>query len=123
MSREIVLAPAIATFLAVAEARSFVRAGKALGLTQSGVSRAISRLEDRVGVRLFQRTARTVVLTEEGRRFQERVAPLMAEIDEAANEVAGSTSRARGMLRVVADPLTARVMFEPHLGKLLSKHP
>ena len=121
--QEIVLAPNIATFLAVADAKSFVRAGKALGLTQSGVSRAIARLEERVRVRLFQRTARAVVLTEEGKRFYERVAPLMAEIDEAANEASSATVQARGLLRVVCDPLSARVMFEPRIGTLLGKHP
>jgi DNA-binding transcriptional LysR family regulator len=54
---------------AVVDAGSFVRAGQALGLTQSGVSRAIAKLEERVGVRLFQRNSRAVALTEEGRRF------------------------------------------------------
>jgi len=120
---DIVLAPGIAAFLAVADARSFVRAGKVLGLSQSGVSRAIARLEERVRVRLFQRTARAVVLTEEGRRFHDRIAPLMAEIDEAANEAATATAQATGLLRVVVDPLVARVFFEPRLAALLGPHP
>jgi DNA-binding transcriptional LysR family regulator len=120
---DIVLAPGIAAFLAVADARSFVRAGKVLGLSQSGVSRAIARLEERVQVRLFQRTARAVVLTEEGKRFHDRIAPLMAEIDAAANEAATATARATGLLRVVVDPLVARVFFEPRLAALLDPHP
>jgi DNA-binding transcriptional LysR family regulator len=120
---DIVLAPGIAAFLAVADARSFVRAGKVLGLSQSGVSRAIARLEERVRVRLFQRTARAVVLTEEGKRFHDRIAPLMAEMDEAANEAANAAARAAGLLRVVVDPLAARVFFEPRLGALLGPHP
>jgi DNA-binding transcriptional LysR family regulator len=68
----------IGVLAAVVEARSFVRAGEVLGLTQSGVSRAVAKLEERVGVRLFQRNARAVTLTEEGRRFYERVTPLIA---------------------------------------------
>ena len=68
----------IGALAAVVDAGSFVRAGEVLGLTQSGVSRAIARLEERVGVRLFQRNARAVTLTEEGRRFYERVTPLVA---------------------------------------------
>lgn len=117
------LAPGVAVFIAVADAKSFVRAGKTLGLTQSGVSRAIARLEERVRVRLFQRSARAVVLTEEGRRFYERVAPLMAEMDEAADEAASAKVQARGLLRVIADPLSARVIFEPRIGTLLGRHP
>lgn len=120
---DIVLAPGIAVFLAVADARSFVRAGKVLGLTQSGVSRAIARLEERVRVRLFQRTARAVVLTEEGKRFRDRVEPLMAEINDAANEAAAAAARVTGLLRVVVDPLVARVFFEPRLAALLGPHP
>src|SRR6185369_2465520 len=54
---------------AIVQTGSFVRAGARLGLTQSGVSRAIARLEQRVGVRLFDRNARAVNLTDEGRRF------------------------------------------------------
>src|SRR5580698_5786990 len=68
----------IGVLAAVVEAKSFARAATALGLTQSGVSRAVARLEERVGVRLLQRNARAVTLTDEGRRFYERVAPLLA---------------------------------------------
>src|SRR5882724_10422008 len=85
---------------AVVTARSFVRAGEVLGLTQSGVSRAIARLEERVGVRLLDRTARAVELTEEGRRFYAQVLPLYSRIEEAVNEAAGTTSVPRGRLRV-----------------------
>ncbi|WP_163364909.1 LysR family transcriptional regulator, partial [Escherichia coli] len=66
------------------EAGSFVRAAEALGLTQSGVSRAIARLEHRIGVRLLHRTARAVSLTDEGRRFHDEVAPLLQGIESAA---------------------------------------
>lgn len=94
-----------------------------MGLTQSGVSRAVARLEERVGVRLFQRSARAVVLTEEGKRFYERVAPLVEGIDDAANEAGSATVQPKGLLRVVVDPLVARVIFEPRLGLLLGAHP
>jgi DNA-binding MarR family transcriptional regulator len=59
----------IGVLATVVEAGSFVRAAESLGLTQSGVSRAVARLERRVGVRLFDRTARAIALTEEGRSF------------------------------------------------------
>ena len=59
----------VSVMIAVVEAGSFVRAADALGLTPSGVSRAIARLETRIGIRLFDRNPRAMVLTEEGRRF------------------------------------------------------
>ena len=56
---------------AVIECKSFVRAGEALGLTQSGVSRAIQRLEERLGIRIFERTSKIVRLTDDGKAFCE----------------------------------------------------
>jgi DNA-binding transcriptional LysR family regulator len=108
---------------AVVETRSFARASKALGLTPSGVSRAIARLEERLGVRLLQRTARSVSLTDEGRRFYESVGPLMQGIEDAADEAAGSMALAKGMLRVEVDSLVARVAIGPRIGAFLRAHP
>jgi len=68
----------------VTEVGNFARAAEVLGLTPSGVSRAVARLEARIGVRLFDRTPRSVTLTEEGRRFHAQVIPLLAGIEEAA---------------------------------------
>src|SRR5690349_10674947 len=104
---------------AVVSTKSFVRAGEALGLTQSGVSRAIARLEERVGVRLLDRTARAVELTDEGRHFYERVWPLYTGIEEAVNEAAGATAIARGRLRVNADPAAARLLLGPRISEFL----
>jgi DNA-binding transcriptional LysR family regulator len=113
----------IGVMAAVVEAGSFVRAATALGLTQSGVSRAVARLEERVGVRLFQRSARAVNLTDEGHRFYAQVAPLLTGIEDAAGEAAGAGSEPRGRLRVNVDSLTARVLLGPHAGALLAAHP
>ena len=73
-------------------------------MTPSGVSRAVARLEARVGVRLFDRTPRSVALTEEGRRFYERVVPLLGSMEEAATELAGWSATASGRLRISVDP-------------------
>jgi DNA-binding transcriptional LysR family regulator len=108
---------------AVVETRSFARASKAMGLTPSGVSRAIARLEERLGVRLLQRTARSVALTEEGRRFYESVRPLMQGIEDAAEEAACSTALAKGILRVAVDSLVARVVLGPRIGAFLRAQP
>ena len=59
----------IGVLSAVIEAGTFARAGEAMGLTQPAVSRAVARLEERVGIRIFNRTARAITLTDEGRRF------------------------------------------------------
>ena len=108
---------------AVVETRSFVRAGERVGLTQSGVSRAIARLEQQVGVRLFDRNARAVTLTDEGRRFHDQVAPVLAALTEAVDSAAHSAHRVRGRLRVNVDAFFARHVLAPRLGGFLAQYP
>jgi DNA-binding transcriptional LysR family regulator len=108
---------------AVVEAGNFVRAAGVLGLTQSGVSRAVARLEQRVGVRLLDRTSRAVTLTDEGRRFYARVAPLLTELEEAASDAAGASATVRGRLRVAVDPMFARLDLGASLTAFLAAHP
>ena len=74
------------TGIPVVDAGSFVGAGKALGLNQSGVSRAIQRLEQRLGARLFERNAKVIRLTETGRQFCEELVPLISQLEEAAEK-------------------------------------
>jgi DNA-binding transcriptional LysR family regulator len=113
----------IGVMSAVVESGAFSRAGEILGLSQSGVSRAIARLEDRIGVRLFHRTARAVSLTEEGRRFFEEVRPLLAGIEDAASVAAGAASLVRGRLRINSDAGFGQFVLAPNLHKLLSIYP
>ena len=113
----------IGVLSAVVETKSFHRAAGALGMTPSGVSRAIARLEERVGVRLMQRTSRTVSLTDEGRRFYESVAPLMEGIEAAASDAAGAKAQVKGLLRVSVDSSVARVLVGPNVGPFLAQHP
>jgi DNA-binding transcriptional LysR family regulator len=108
---------------AVVATGSFVRAGERVGLTQSGVSRAIARLEDQVGVRLFDRNARAVVLTDEGRRFHDQVAPLLGALTDAVDSAAGSAGRVRGRLRVNVDAFFARYVLAPRLDAFLARYP
>jgi DNA-binding transcriptional LysR family regulator len=96
--------------VAVADARSFGRAAERLGMTQSGVSRAIAKLEARLGARLFDRTSRAVILTDEGRGLYERVVQHLAGIGEAAAETSKSRDSVRGRLKVNVDPLFSRMM-------------
>ncbi len=92
-----------AWFRFVVEAGSFARAGEALGLTQPAVSRAVARLEQRIGIRIFNRTARSISLTDEGRRYYEAVAPLIAGIEDATLSAGRAKALVRGRLRVNVD--------------------
>ncbi len=113
----------VGTFAAVVEGGNFVRAVEALGLTASGVSRAIARLESQIGVRLFDRTPRAVILTGEGRRFYAQVTPLLAGLEEAAAEATGAKAAARGRLKINVDPSFARLILAPRLPEFLAKYP
>jgi DNA-binding transcriptional LysR family regulator len=108
---------------AVATARSFGRAAERLGMTQSGVSKAIAKLEARLNARLVHRTSRAVELTDEGRELYERVAQHLAGIGEAAAETLKSRETVRGRLRVTVDPLFSRLVLSPNLSKFLLQNP
>jgi len=108
---------------AVVEAGSFSRAGDMLGLSASGVSRSVSRLEERLGVRLLDRTTRSVRLTSEGARLYERAAPHLAGIEDAANVVSGAAVTVRGTLRASLNPIFARSVLAPHLPLLAQRYP
>ncbi|AKJ02364.1 DNA-binding transcriptional LysR family regulator [Archangium gephyra] len=113
----------ISVLVAVVEGGSFARAAEALGLSPSGVSRAIARLEARVGVRLLDRTTRSTRLTDEGRRFYEQVGPLLAGMEEAAIQASGTSNTVRGRLRVMVDPFFSRLLLAPRLAELLDRYP
>ena len=113
----------IGVLAAVVETGNFARAGEAMGLTPSGVSRAVARLEGRVGVRLFDRSPRAVTLTDEGRRFHSQVGPLLSALEEATTDVAGSAVSPRGRLRINADPWFARLVLAPRLPAFLATYP
>jgi DNA-binding transcriptional LysR family regulator len=108
---------------AVVEAGSFVGAGEALGLTQPAVSRAIARLEARVGVRIFRRTARSISLTDEGRQYYESVAPHLRAIEEATIEAGDSSAKVQGRLRVNVSESVGQFVLTPHLPPFLAQHP
>ncbi|NNU36017.1 LysR family transcriptional regulator [Rhizobium sophorae] len=123
MSFDSRLLSGIGVVVAVVEAGSFARAGEAMGLTQPAVSRAVARLEERVGIRIFNRTARAISLTDEGRRFYEAVAPLLAGIGEAAVSAGKSKAIVRGRLRVNVDGTFGHYVLAPRLGEFLDHYP
>lgn len=108
---------------AVVDTRSFGGAAHVLDMSQSGVSRAVARLETRLGIRIFERTTRSVRLTEEGRHFYEQVMPLIGALAEVTSSAAGDAQMVQGRLRINVDPLFARFILGPRLGPFLDSYP
>ncbi len=79
----------IAMFVQVAETRSFTEAGRQLGVSASAVGKAIARMEQRLHVRLFHRSTRSITLTAEGALFLERCRRILSEVDAAESELSG----------------------------------
>ena len=117
------LSGGIGVFAAVVDAGTFAAASEVLGMSPPGVSRAIARLEEKLKIRLFNRTTRSVSLTEEGRRFYEQVMPHLAGLEEAAAAAAGGALAVRGKLRVNLDPVFYRIILGQRLNAFMDAHP
>jgi DNA-binding transcriptional LysR family regulator len=113
----------LAIFVKVAERLSFVRAAVELGITQSGVSNAISRLEDQLGTRLLARTTRRVSLTEAGAAYFERCRQALAELEEAELVLKNAQLRPSGNLRVDMPVSFGRIKVVPLLGAFQTRYP
>ena len=113
----------VSVLAAVVDGGSFVKAAELIGLTDSGVSRAIGRLETRLGVRLLDRTTRSVSLTDEGRRFYEEVKPHLNAIEDAATVASGAVSAVRGRLKVDIDPFFLPLVLAGRLGAFCERYP
>ncbi|SAL82154.1 LysR family transcriptional regulator [Caballeronia arvi] len=98
-------------FVRAAESGSFVAAGRALGLSASAVGKSVMRLEAKLGVQLLNRTTRRIGLTHEGARFFARCKRMLADLEEAENELFHSTSSPRGRLRIAAPSLGSRLLL------------
>ena len=108
-------------FVQAAEARSFTVAGRQLGVSSSAIGKAVSRLEERLGVRLFHRSTRTITLTPEGALFLERCRRIFSEIEAAELELAQTQGAPRGKLRVSL-PLVGMLMM-PTLSAFMRAYP
>ncbi|ATB37905.1 LysR family transcriptional regulator [Cystobacter fuscus] len=111
------------TVLAVARHGSFRAAARQLGMSTSAVSSAVAGLEARLKARLFHRTTRSVALTEAGQRYVQRIAPAMAEIRGAGEEINSQPEAPAGTLRINAPGDAVRMIFEPLLLEYLLRHP
>jgi DNA-binding transcriptional LysR family regulator len=113
----------LSLFARVVEARSFSAVGRARGLATSAVSKRIARLEERLGVRLLERTTRTVLATEAGTAFYVRAARILLDVDEAEREIARFGGAPRGKLRVSAPVVFGERHVVPLLPAFLRRYP
>jgi DNA-binding transcriptional LysR family regulator len=110
-------------FAAVVERASFARAADHLGLSPSALSQTIRQLEARLGVRLLNRTTRSVAPTTAGSRLYERIAPMILEMDAAVAEAVAATGRTAGTLRINTLGMAAKNIIAPRLGRFHRAHP
>src|SRR4051812_28177713 len=123
MALDVKLFAGIGVFAAVVDSGNFARAGESLGITGSGVSRAIARLEERIGARLLERSPRAVALTEEGARFYGRIKPMLEEAEAAAAELGNSGSPLSGRLRITTNSACSRLIVATMLAKFRNEFP
>ena len=109
--------------LAVAQTGNFINAAQQLGISAAAISKSIGRLEQEMGVKLFQRTTRVVSLTVEGERLVSGLRPLMQELTSLTNEVADYSSAPSGNLRLSLPPNLGRYLFMPLVSDFLSQYP
>ncbi|MGQ7814354.1 LysR family transcriptional regulator [Metapseudomonas furukawaii] len=113
----------LSIFLSIAQHLSFSRAAIELGLSPSALSHALRALETRLGVRLFNRTTRSVALTEAGERLYARVKPAFRDIDDALEDLNSFRDKPSGNLRITAGRPAAQLVLLPLAGRFLEAYP
>ena len=111
------------TFVTVAESGGFSAAAVKLGVSPSAVSQAVRQLEERVGTALFNRTTRSVSLTELGARYFERVRPALGELSAASAELGGDAVRPSGWLRLNVPRAGYLMILQPLMRRFLDAYP
>jgi DNA-binding transcriptional LysR family regulator len=122
-SRMVTETQELIAFNAVAKHGSYARAAKELALSPSGVSRIITRLEERLGARLVQRTTRKLSLTEAGAAFHARTSQILVDLADAEAEVQKTALRPKGTLKVSASVVFGHLYLAPLLGELFQQFP
>lgn len=115
--------PALQAFERVANNLNFARAAAELAITPTAISKTIKVLEAHLGVRLFNRTTRSVALTEAGAKLLEGLSPAMEAIRQSLQQVGETSARPRGTLRLNMSYVAYRTLLEPHLAIFLARFP
>ena len=113
----------VTALAAVVRSGGFAAAARSLNVSQPGISRAVARLEAQVGIRLLERTTRSVSLTDEGRRFYETIGPIVSALEDATSALAEGKVTVRGRLRVNMDPYFSQLILGPQLSGFLKAYP
>jgi len=113
----------LAIAVQVAERGSFAEASRALGLSTSAVSKSINRLENQLGIKLFNRTTRSVSLTSDGGAYIDKVKPLLTQIYELTNDLTDTPQSPSGLLRVSATIPFGRIVLAPIVAKFTKQFP
>jgi DNA-binding transcriptional LysR family regulator len=114
---------AMQAFVAVADLEGFAPAARKLKLSPSAVTRLMAALEERLGVRLLQRTTRSVTLTDTGRHYLERARRILADVEEAERAAEGEGTRPSGRLVVSAPLGFGRLHVSPVMSAYLKRYP
>ena len=113
----------LVTFLAVAEEKGFSSAAVKLGISPSAVSQSIRALEQRLGLVLFNRTTRSVCLTEIGERYLERVQPALEQLSNASQELGREANHPSGQLRINVPRAAYLIVLQPILRRFMAVYP
>lgn len=115
--------PGLLTFEAAARHLNFARAAAELGVTPTAVSRTIKAVEAQLNVRLFNRTTRSVSLTEAGSSLNSKMAPALALIRDSLSEALLATDQPSGTVRINSSYVAYRTLIEPHIDAFLANFP
>ena len=113
----------LTAFLAVAEASSFTQAAAKLGMSQSALSQIVRRLEERLGLRLLNRTTRSVAPTEAGERLLQTLAPALSELDAGIAALGELREKPAGTIRITSLEHATETILWPVLTKFLQAYP
>ncbi len=115
--------PGLLAFASVARELNFARAAAQLAVTPTAISKTIKQLEAQLGVRLFNRTTRSVSLTEAGAQLLESVRPALEQITHSMQQLGELAARPHGTLRINCSFVAYAALIEPHVPAFLARHP